>query len=131
MPLDAAARKVVDTSEDGQFAALIHSLPEDEQAIFSERHLEALREACRRMKWGDHPINIRLSIPAIFKRFYVVFVAGPERRSAERRVQERRRHPLGKVGNLIFVGVLLAVGLYAAVFLQTLFFVAYYELFMG
>ena len=34
---------------------------------------------------SDHAVNIRLSIPLVFRRFYVTIVAGTERRDRERR----------------------------------------------
>ncbi len=52
--------------------------------------------------WGDaHPVNIRLSIPLLFGRFYVTVVAGKERRSGERLASERKKHPLMKLGNIV------------------------------
>ena len=54
--------------------------------------------------WGnDHPVNVRLSIPFLFARFYVTVVAGKERRSRERRTSEYRKHSLMKVGNVLFI----------------------------
>lgn len=53
---------------------------------------------------GDHPVNIRLSIPLPFRRFYITVVAGPERRGRERLEAERDRHPLCKLGNIVFLG---------------------------
>ncbi len=51
--------------------------------------------------WGnDHPVNIRLSLPLPFGRYYVTIVAGKERRSGERMASERKKHPLMKLGNL-------------------------------
>ena len=64
--------------------------------------------------WGnDHRVNIRLSIPLLFWRFYLVVVAGKERRGAERRAQERRCHPLFKPGNAIAFGYIGMVALLA------------------
>ncbi len=52
--------------------------------------------------WGNaHPVNIRLSIPLLFGRYYVTLVAGKERRSGERQVSERKKHPLMKLGNIV------------------------------
>ncbi len=53
--------------------------------------------------WNDHPVNIRLSIPFLFTRYYVTIVAGKERRSRERRTSEYRKHSLLKVGNVLFI----------------------------
>ena len=54
--------------------------------------------------WGnDHPVNVRLSIPFLFARFYVTIVAGKERRSRERRTSEYKKHSLMKCGNLLAI----------------------------
>ena len=52
---------------------------------------------------GDHPVNLRLSIPLLFKRYYVTIVAGEERRSPERLAEEREKHPLTTTANMIFL----------------------------
>ena len=51
--------------------------------------------------WGPHPVNLRLSIPLLFGRYYLTVVAGKERRHPERRADERRKHPLLTFGNLV------------------------------
>jgi len=51
---------------------------------------------------SDHPINLRLSIPLLFKRYYVTIVVGEERRRPKRLAAERRKHPLVTRGNLFF-----------------------------
>ena len=52
-------------------------------------------------EWSGHPVNIRLTIPLPFRSFYITIVAGPERRSKERRVSERKKHPLITAGNVL------------------------------
>lgn len=49
---------------------------------------------------NDHPVNLRLSI---FGLFYLTIVAGRERRSRERRADERVKHPLITFGNLTVI----------------------------
>jgi hypothetical protein len=51
---------------------------------------------------SDHPINLRLSIPLLFKRYYVTIIAGEEHRGSDRLVAERQMHPLVTRGNLFF-----------------------------
>jgi hypothetical protein len=51
---------------------------------------------------SDHPINLRLSIPLLFKRYYVTIIAGQEHRGSDRLVAERQKHPLVTRGNLLF-----------------------------
>ncbi len=51
----------------------------------------------------DHPINLRLSIPLFFGRWFFTLIGGPERRDQERRAKERRKHPLLTLGNVVFL----------------------------
>ena len=64
--------------------------------------------------WGQHPINIRFSIRTLLSRYYIVVLAGPERRDEARRREERKRHPFFTRNNLWFTGFLIGVGLYVA-----------------
>lgn len=59
-------------------------------------------------EWGQHPINLRVTLPIPFRRWYVTLVAGPERRSNERLISERKKHPLETLPNLMF---LLSIGI--------------------
>ena len=66
--------------------------------------------------WGLHTIDLRFSIPLL--RHYVVLVAGPEKRSKERRRRDKGFHPFATFGNvfvlLLFVALLaVPVGLTA------------------
>ena len=58
--------------------------------------------------WGNaHPIDLRLSIPLPFGRYYITLVAGRERRGPKRRAEDRLIHPILCTGNVI---VLFLVG---------------------
>ena len=58
----------------------------------------------RSREWSSaHPINLRLSLPLVFGRYYVTIVAGRERRSAARLAEERKKHPVATAGNLLFL----------------------------
>jgi hypothetical protein len=46
---------------------------------------EAAADSASQLRWSSHPVNIRLTIPLLFRDFYVTIVAGPERRGRERR----------------------------------------------
>ena len=69
-------------------------------------------------RWGSHPVNIRFTIPLLFRSYYITVVIGPERRSKERRAIERQKHPLFTLGNVI---VYLLSGVGWALFLATLY----------
>lgn len=64
---------------------------------------EAVYLAIRPPEWKFHPINIRLSIPVIRRRYYLTLVGGEDSRSAVRRQQERHRYPLRTAANILFV----------------------------
>lgn len=77
---------------------------------------EAPAEHAAQARWDHHPVNIRLTIPLLFRSYYLTIVAGPERRSRERRFSERQKHPLFTPGNMIvlfvfgsFVGIAIMV----------------------
>ena len=65
---------------------------------------------------GEHSINVRISFPLGFGRYYLTLVAGKERRSDGRRKDERQRHPLITAGNMAFffaIGSLVGLSLLA------------------
>ena len=62
----------------------------------------AIRTAIRRGDWDMHPVDMRLTIPTPFGRYYATFIAGPERRNPTRRAADRRRRPLVTMGNIVF-----------------------------
>lgn len=49
------------------------------------------------------PVNIRVTIPVLGKRFYFAVLAGKERRGDERLALERRRNPLFTKINVVFL----------------------------
>lgn len=52
--------------------------------------------------WVSHPIDIRISLPLLHRRFYFTIVAGQERRRADRRHEDRHSYPLVTAGNVMF-----------------------------
>ncbi len=83
----------------------------------SDNSSVSTRKAPGGESWGNnHPVNLRLSIPLLFTRYFVTIVAGKERRSGERVVSERKKHPLMKLGNLVFMAACGTVCGLAALF---------------
>ena len=73
-------------------------------------HHELPPHGPERENWSsDYLINLRLSLPLLFGRYYLTIAVGKERRSAERRAQERQKHPLVTAGNLAALGVLASI----------------------
>jgi hypothetical protein len=82
---------------------------------------DAAADGASQPRWDRHPVNIRVTIPFLFRSYYLTIVAGPERRSLERRIIERRKHPLFVLGNVVFLIVFgSVVGLAIMVLLQWL-----------
>ncbi len=82
-------------------------LPESDQAMAGAAPESGRRDA--RTWAADHPVNIRLSIPLGFGRYYVTILGGKERRGDERLADERRKHPLLKAGNVVVFAVVLTL----------------------
>jgi hypothetical protein len=127
MPLDSATKTHLPFDSDGLLTGLLHNLPEDARGLFSEDHLTALSAACGKLKWGRHPVDMRLSIPTLFSRYYLVLLGGPERRDGGRLADEKLRHPFRTFGNFLFLGAIIALGIYGVIFLETLIFIGFSE----
>jgi hypothetical protein len=90
---------------------LLERLPPDIRARLSPEMSAAIAKAAAD-GGNDHSVDIRLSLPLPFRPFYLAVLAGPERRSAERRSSDRRRH-LIRAANILFL-IAVAVLFYAA-----------------
>lgn len=66
----------------------------------------------------DHAIDLRLSIPLVFGRYYVTIVAGRERRNQARLVAERGKHPLWTAGNALLLAACGTIAGLAILFLM-------------
>ena len=90
-----------------------------DRASSEEASTASMDQSTSDRAWGTHPINIRVSIPLIFGRWFFTIVGGPERRHPDRRAMERRKHKLLTLGNGIFlfiVGSLIGTGLAVLIF---------------
>ncbi|WP_069186528.1 hypothetical protein [Candidatus Terasakiella magnetica] len=95
----------------------------DVLASLDEWRRHSLNEAVEEPSWtSKHPINIRLSIPFIKKQYYLTIVGGREKRSQERRFEERSSHPLRTFMNMLF-----ALGVVSGATVLMLVFLALYS----
>ena len=110
MPRDLTFEKPHDLDPSGLFDAIVQRLPEHVRDSFSEDQTEAIRHAAEQCQWGNHAVDMRLSIPFPGSRYYIALVGGKERRNATRRETERSRHPLMTRGNIVLIALLSMFG---------------------
>lgn len=79
---------------------LLARMPPEVAATFTPLQQHALHEA---LQPRQHTIDLRLSIPWIWTRFYLVVLVGEEKRSASRRRLEAAKHPVWTVCNFIAI----------------------------
>lgn len=104
---------------------LFASLPARVRDGLGEEARAAIAKAAEDCVWGEHEVDLRLSIPLISRRFYLVLLGGEERRSAARRKGERNKHPALTPRNLLFLGVFTSVFTVIGGFVWTVLFTWY------
>ena len=82
---------------------ILARLPDDIHSRLTPDLKRAIARAAAPRAWSSHPVDIRLSIPLPFGRYYLALVLGPERRRPERRAAERVSHRLMTFANIVFV----------------------------
>ena len=65
---------------------------------------------------GTYPVNLRVTVP-FPKPFFVTFIVGREKRSAQRLKEERARHPVSTWGNLMAMVAAWSIFNVAALFI--------------
>jgi len=119
-----AAKDEVLTPETAAAAAqanwLFERLPEWVMDTLTSEQKEAIHETLENPLWKRPPVNIRFTVPFFKSKFYVTIVGGEEKRSAERRAQERHKYPLRTIANVFFFIGLGTLFYMLAVFLLAL-----------
>ncbi len=87
----------------------LRRLPRDVRSTLTRDQEAALRTAAAGRNLEPHPVDVRISLPTPWGRYYFAVFAGRERRSAARRASDRRHRPLTTAGNVLFAGGALAV----------------------
>jgi hypothetical protein len=85
------------------------ALEDADRSLKTEDSQDSTEQSDAGHGWGPHPVNIRVTIPFPFGRWFFTLVGGPERRDPTRRAIERQKHPLFTLGNLFFLFVVGAV----------------------
>ena len=103
------AQAVADRGSAGRW--LLARLPAEVVNRLGEREIDAICAAAGD-GWGRHPVDIRVSVPWLGRRFYITVISGPERRPKDRRAADGATRPLVTAGNVLF-----AIGLTTVLFL--------------
>ncbi|HEY9644076.1 MAG TPA: hypothetical protein V6C57_26525 [Coleofasciculaceae cyanobacterium] len=89
---------------DAAFDQVIAQIPPESKNTLTTAQLNALKLAFRQVNWKSNPaINIRLSIPICKSGFYVVFLAGRERRAQPRRRAEMPHYQRQAIAGLVIL----------------------------
>lgn len=84
-------------------SSLLDLMPKEVRETFTDEQIQAIITV---LQPGTHSVDIRLSIPFVGGRRYVVLLIGKERRSLERRKLERLRRPLRTPMNVATIALL-------------------------
>lgn len=106
-----------DIERDELLEAFFRRVPPEMAQTFTAEQLEAVRRAFAPAR---HAVDLRTSIPLVGLRFYLVLLVGRERRSRERRREERLRRPLWTPANAAVLGSFSALLVLSLLGLATL-----------
>lgn len=106
--------------EDPFHALFFSRIPSDVARSFSPAQLDAVKRAFGARSPSTHIVDLRFSVPIGRRAWYVVFLAGRERRSPDRSLLERLFRPLWTGANAV---VAAAFVLMFAVSLVTILYV--------
>lgn len=96
--------------EDAFATGLRERLPRDVWASFSDEQLAALKVAMGARQWGKHPVDLRGTLKLGYWRYYVVLVAGRNRRELSRR-ERHLSQAMTALGIVAFLGFCALLGL--------------------
>ncbi|MBD2247296.1 hypothetical protein [Nostoc sp. FACHB-888] len=91
------------TNPDPDFEKLFVQINPKIANTFTDEQLEAVIRSFGSHGWARHPLDIKVSVPIPGLRFYLVLLAGSERRSQERLRSSKGLYPFWTVGNALFL----------------------------
>ncbi len=85
-----------------QADSLFARLPARVMDTLTAEQRDAIHQAVCDPALRHPPINIRFSLPAFGRRYFLTIIGGAERRGARRRTHEQTKFPLRTVANFLF-----------------------------
>ncbi len=102
------AAALVPVSSDGFVTRFLASAPADVAPTFSQAQLLAIKDFVINNRYRQ-AVDIRWTIPLIWFRFFIVVLAGSERRSPQRRAADRAARPILTWSNVLVILIFLAM----------------------
>ncbi len=102
----------------------VSRVPAHIKDTLDEEQLTALADiaAAMRAAWANrHRVDIRMSIPLFFSRYYLTVLSGPDGRNGRRNGEDGVNGPLRRLANVMFIG-LVAAGFYTVAGLALLIY---------
>jgi hypothetical protein len=91
------------------FEKLVAEIDPKVANTFTVEQLEAIKRGFSSRAWTRHSLDIRVSVPFPGLRFYLVLLAGSERRSKVRLHSEKNLYPFWTPVNILFVMGFLSI----------------------
>jgi hypothetical protein len=104
---------------------LLQSMDPAVAKSFSDAQICELERVLATGSTRPPPVNIRLTVPFFYRRFFLTVLAGGERRDASRLKKDRVQNALGTLTNAIFMAFLLLLFVPAFIGLVHIFAFAY------
>ena len=98
-PQDTQSPQSEITNNHPPCSGLLERMPDDMAKTFTDGQLAAIERALDDGTPRNKAVDVRLSIPLFRRRAFLVFLAGLERRSPERRSQVGKKHILWTFAN--------------------------------
>jgi hypothetical protein len=95
---------------DHNFERLFAQIAPEIANTFTDKQIEALKRGFGYQRLSSHFLDIRVSVPIPGLRFYLVLLAGSERRSRQRLHFEKGLYPFWTPSNILFlIGLLIII----------------------
>ena len=112
MPAEPAVAERFEDRDVTPLMPCFDRLPGQVRDSLSSAQRQALNDWACTQDWTSHPVDIRLSIPTLLSRYYLVVLGGRERRHKECRAAERHKHPLSTWANWLFIAGTIGMTFY-------------------
>lgn len=89
-------------------------------ATFTQQQITAISKIYQNREWCEHTIDLRLSVLTKPISFYLVILAGEERRSQQRLQYQRSLYPVWTFGNVCFFSIFSLIFLTCSIYTLSL-----------